>query len=188
MPQYSVDDIIKIGDISTYLSANYIEQGKIYGDRMSQDMDTTIAMVTDALRWQWAAFPDVAEVRAVGRVTIDQLGDDGDNIAVYVNDPDYGIIQLGNKTEDPSDTTTTILAGALSNNCSLNSYGYQIIWSGSNYFTIIGREGAGAGINNSNNLFLVITPTPVEFISTELDIRLVTQQPPNPNYITTETY
>lgn len=188
MPQYSVEDIIKIGDISTYLSANYIENGRIFGDRLSQDMDTTIAMVTDALRWQWDAFPDVPEIRAVGKITIDQLGDIGDIIAVCVNDPDYGVITLGTKAQGPSDTNLIAFTGDLAANCVLNTYGYQIFWTGQNFFTIIARQGAGAAVNNHNNLFVVITPSPVEFISTETDIRLITQQPPANNYITTENY
>ena len=188
MSQLPVADIIKIGDISTYLSAKYIEEGKAYGDRLSQDMSTTIAMVTDALRWQWAAFPDVAEVRAQGTITIDALGDEGDNIAVFVNDPSFGIIQLGNWTQALGDTTTSILAQNLFLACSANTYGYQCIYvPGNNNFTIIGREGSGALINNANNLFVVITPTPVEFICAETGNRLLTQQP-TITYITTETY
>lgn len=186
MSQLSIIDIIKVGDISNYLSGNYIDKGKVFGDRLSQDMNVTIAMITDALRWQWAAFPDVPEVRAVGRVTIDSIGDDGDNIAVFVNDPDYGIIQLGNYTLTPADTTTQIIATNLGTICQSNTFGYQVIL-GTSSFQIIGREGTGAFINNANNLFLVITPSPVEFISSENDFRLITQQNlPIPEYITTE--
>lgn len=189
MSQLSISDIIKVGDISTYLSGNYIDKGKVFGDRLSQDMNVTIAMITDALRWQWAAFPDVPEVRATARVTIDSIGDDGDNIAVFVNDPEFGVIQLGNYTLTNTDTTTVIIANNLGTICQSNTYGYQIILSNSSYFEIRGREGTGALLNGNNNIFLVITPSPVEFISSEIDFRLITQQ--NlviPQYITTEKY
>lgn len=190
MPILSVPQIIDIGDISTYLSGNYIAQGQAYGDRLSQDMNKTIAMVTDALRWQWAAFPDVAEVRAVGSVTIHAIGDEGDNIAVYVNDPELGVIMLGQYTQSPTVYDPEDIAYELSVSMSTNPYGYQIIYpNGNNYdsISVIAREGLGASINNDNHLFIIITPTPAEFICAESGNRLLTQQPTT-TYITTETY
>ena len=185
MAHLTVPETIKIGDLSTYLSGNYIDQGQVYGDRLSEDMNRTIAMVTDALRWQWEAFPDVAEIRAVGAVTIDSIGDAGDNIAVFVNDPQFGQISLGNYTQSPSVTMPSEIALGLYTSMLLNPYGYAITYSGGTTIIITGREGSGAEINNSNNLYVVVTPTPTEFISTETSIQIASQN----NYnLTTENY
>ena len=183
MAHLTISEIIKLGDISTYLSGNYIDEGKVYGDRLSQDMNRTIAMVTDAVRWEWAAFPDVAEVRAVGFVNIDSIGDPGDIITVYVQDPQYGTIILGSYTQSDTDMTAADIALGLATNMQLNTYGYQIVYSaGQTSITIIANEGSGANINNSNHLYVVITPSTARFISTEVPIRIAAQN--NNNLIT----
>ena len=182
MAHLTISEIIKLGDISTYLSGNYIDEGKVYGDRLSQDMNRTIAMVTDAVRWEWAAFPDVAEVRAVGFVNIYAIGDEGDIITVYVEDPQYGTIILGTYIQSITDTTAADIAQGLATSMQLNTYGYQIIYTaGQTSITIIANEGSGANINNSNHLYIVLGST-ANFISTETSINIAAQ---NNNNLTT---
>lgn len=181
----TVPQVIEIGDISTYLSGNYVDEGQVWGARLNQEMHKTILMVTDALRWQWESFPDVAEVRAVGSFTITDIGDDGDNIAVWIEDPYLGLITLGNYTKTPSDTTTAILTDNLFQIIKNNIYGYEVLYNNGSTITIIAREGVGALINNANHLQVIITETITQFISTEVPIPIMTQSGLK---ITTELY
>jgi hypothetical protein len=181
----TVPQVIEIGDISTYLSGNYVDEGQIWGARLNQEMHKTILMVTDALRWQWESFPDVAEVRAVGSFTITDIGDDGDNIAVWIEDPDLGLITLGNYTKTSADTTTDILTNKLFLAIQNNPYGYQVLWNSASTITLIAREGTGARINNANHLQIIITETITQFVSTEVPIPIMTQSGLK---ITTELY
>lgn len=171
----TVPQVIEIGDISTYLSGNYIDEGQVWGARLNQEMHKTILMVTDALRWQWESFPDVAEVRAIGSFTITDLGDDGDNIAVWIDDPDLGLIELGNYTKTSSDTNFPILTTKVYNAIVNNPYGYQVILATPDTIYIVAREGAGARINNANHLQIIITETITQFVSTEVPIPIMTQ-------------
>lgn len=48
----SVADIIELGDATTYLAANYVSNGSIFGQRIIQpNLPVQIAFVTDGLRW-----------------------------------------------------------------------------------------------------------------------------------------
>jgi len=78
MARLTINEIIELGDVSTYLSANYQDAGKIFGGRLAETAPQSIALVTDALRWEQESFPDIPEVRATGTITIDSTGDTGD--------------------------------------------------------------------------------------------------------------
>lgn len=47
----TVSEAIERGDISTYLSANNVSNGQLFGARKASDSPILIALVTDALRW-----------------------------------------------------------------------------------------------------------------------------------------
>lgn len=48
----TVDEIIEVGNVSTYLSANYTERGKLFGGTIFKPVPPVqIAFVTDALNW-----------------------------------------------------------------------------------------------------------------------------------------
>jgi hypothetical protein len=83
----NVDEIIDLGDISNPLAANYQANGNIFGPRKAVTAPQTIALITDALRWQWEAFPDISEVRATATITKDTTGDTGQIITVTIDDP-----------------------------------------------------------------------------------------------------
>jgi hypothetical protein len=70
MAQLSISDIIKLGDISVPLSSNYQVNGNLFGKRLAFTAPITIAIVTDALRWQYEGFPTI-----------------GDNLATESEDP-----------------------------------------------------------------------------------------------------
>ena len=175
MSSLQVPEIIEVGDISVPLSANYQADASLFGTRFDFTAPTTIAVVTDALRWQWAAFPDHPEVRAVGYLTIDTIGDIGDIITVYVNDPFLGVITLGGYTLSSLDTTTNLIASHLGTALAANSYGYAVSFA-FNVITIVAAEGTGALINGNNNLFYtVVSIVPGSFIATEGDDPIITE-------------
>lgn len=175
----TVPQIIKLGDISVPLSANYQANGELFGKRFAFTAPETIALVTDALRWQWEAFPDIEEVQATGEITIDSTGDTGQIITVYINDPFLGVISLGSYTLTDSDTTTDIIATNLGDVLATNSYGYGIEVV-NNVITITAALGTGALINGGNNIIVDITE--ITFLVTNFGDRLTTQN--NLNLIT----
>jgi len=178
MAQLSIPDIIDLGDISTPLALNYQADGSLFGPRKTYTAATTIATVTDALRWNWAGFPDITEVRATATISIDTIGDEGQTITVYINDPIQGNISLGTYTISASDTTIDLTAANLAAELALNSYGY-VITNVNNVITIEAPEGLGALINGISPNCVI---TDVYFISTELDEVIITQN--NLNLIT----
>lgn len=50
--QQTIAETILIGDLSVGYSANYQSLGVLFGQRLATTAPTTIAIVTDALRWQ----------------------------------------------------------------------------------------------------------------------------------------
>lgn len=179
MSQLSIDRIIEIADMSIPLSADYEISGELYGKRLATTAPETIAIVADALRWHWEGFPDIPEVRATASITIDTVGDVGDNIAVTVNDPFLGVISLGNYTLTSGDTTINLIATHLGAVLFNNQYGYAIsVYQ--NVITIEAAEGTGALINGNN---LLVTITSPGFLITESGNRLITE---NSNNIITE--
>lgn len=61
MAQLTIPEIIELGDISVPLSANYKSNGSLFGTRFVFTAPVTIAVVTDALRWQYEAFPTIGQ-------------------------------------------------------------------------------------------------------------------------------
>lgn len=110
MSKFSVPDIIKLGDISVPLSANYNYDGEVLGKRLATTSPLTIAIVTDALRWHYEGFPPTSLEDAVGSITITSVGNNGDKIEVFVNDVELGLISLGSYIKQPTDTDVNTLA------------------------------------------------------------------------------
>lgn len=110
MSNFSVPDIIKLGDISVPLSANYNYDGEVLGKRLATTSPLSIAIVTDALRWHYEGFPPTSITDAVGSITITNVGNDGDKIEVFVNDVELGLISLGSYIRQPGDTDVDTLA------------------------------------------------------------------------------
>lgn len=159
----SVPEIIELGDISTTLALNYQAKGALFGPRKAITAPTTIATVTDALRWGWASSPDVTEVPASATLTVDTLGDTGDECRVYVNEPTDQVL-LGIYIQQVTDTTTAIYAASLASALSANTYGYTISVNNST-ITITARPEFGALMNGRTiglefNLPLSFNQTP----------------------------
>lgn len=141
----SVPEIIELGDISTSLALNYQANGALFGPRKTYTAPTTIATVTDALRWGWASNPDVTEVAASATLTVDSLGVTNSGCYVYVNEPTRQI-ELGYYEQQVTDTTTSIYAQSLANVLSANTYGYVISVNNST-ITVTAPPGLGALMN-----------------------------------------
>ena len=183
MAKLTIAEVIELGDISNPLAANYQANGNIFGPRKAVSAPQTIALVTDALRWQWEAFPNVPEVRATATITIDTVGDLGDTITIYVDDPFLGVISIGAYTLGPSDTTVDIIADNVGDEINLNVYDYYATVV-NNVITITAADGTGALINGNNNIYVtIITPG---FLFTESGDNLITEN--NNNLITEQTY
>lgn len=159
MSQLTIEEIIQLGDISVPLSANYTDNGKLFGGRSTSDSPTptTIAMVTDALRWQNDSFPNLEALDAIGSIEITTLSTRfGMHITVYVDDPVFGLIILGNYVQQPTDTTTDILAQSIADALALNTYGYTISRQNSTVL-ITARPGLGTIMNTGNRLMALLS-------------------------------
>ena len=178
MAQLSIQEIIELGDISVPLSANYQAKSSIYPTRLAFTAPQTIALVTDALRWQWDAFPDITEVFATSTITIDTTGDTGQIITVTVNDPIEGNVTLGSYTLTDSDTTPDIIATNLGSALSSNIYNFSVSVA-TNMITLTAPTGDGALING---VYPICNITQIGFLSTEMGDTIITQN--NLNIIT----
>jgi hypothetical protein len=178
MAQLSISETIRLGDISVPLSANYQAKGNLFGERLAFTAPQTIALVTDALRWQWAGFPDIQEVAATATITIDTIGDTGQIITVEVNDPILGWITLANYTLTDSDSLPVTIADSLASALSFNTYHYGVSVL-DNVITLTAPFGDGALINGVSPL---INITQIGFLSTKFNDRIITQN--NLNIIT----
>ena len=65
MSLLSIGEIIELGDVSTYLSLKYKDEGKLFGAKLDGISPKSIAIVTDALRWQNESFPNDESTRGV---------------------------------------------------------------------------------------------------------------------------
>jgi len=110
MSNFSIPDIIRLGDVSVPLAANYQYDGEVFGKRLATTSPLTIAIVTDALRWHYEGFPPTSITDAVGSITITDIGNNGDKIEVFVNDVQLGLISLGSYIKQPTDTDEDTLA------------------------------------------------------------------------------
>ena len=149
MAQLTIDQIIKLGELSITLSGNYEAQGDLYGKRLAYTSPKTIAIITDALKWQAESFPNVAATSATATITIDTLGNVNQNIAVKVFIPDYGYeVTLANWTLTSGDTTTTLIATHLTTQLNTNPYYFTATSSG-NVITLTAPLYIGSGINGN---------------------------------------
>jgi hypothetical protein len=65
MQKLSPGQVIEIADLSVSLAANYQAEGSLYGPRKATSAPQTIAIVADALRWNFDAFDDAESVAGV---------------------------------------------------------------------------------------------------------------------------
>jgi hypothetical protein len=155
--QLTIPEIISIGNSSLPFSLVDLYNGSLFNKSIAtQKSCVEIAMFTDILSWGLEAYPTVSAASAVGYITIDTVGDDGDNIEVLCDIPNVGQVSFGNYTKQSSDTTTTILAASLTAALSYSGFTFT---SNYNIITITAPLYLGSSINGGNNLSVVITPS-----------------------------
>ena len=116
--------------------------------------------------------PSVPETRAQASITIDAIGDDGDGITVYVNDPYFGVITLGFVIQSPLTNTINLIAEELAASMSTNPFGYDVTVL-NNVITIVARAGTGAAINGNGNL--IVDTGSGNYIMTESSSPILTE-------------
>jgi len=121
-----IDEIINLGDVSTYLSLKYKDEGKLFGARLDGISPKSIAIVTDALRWRNESFPNVEGQKASATITVTGTASSEDEVNFYIDDPEYGYVQLGNYIY-PGGEDIYQMAASITTNLNLNSYGYTFV-------------------------------------------------------------
>jgi len=154
MEQLNTVDTIKTADLSIPIAANYQANGDLFGHRKAVTAPSTIAIVADALRWQYEAFPDTPEVNATGYITPSTINTTIDVLVeVFVNDPVLGIISLGGANIINNQTVNQI-AYLIFLGIQTNTYGYYIPEPTTDTISIIAPAGRGANLNGGNNLLV----------------------------------
>ena len=175
----TIADIIQIAKISEYLCANDIDKKGLYGGGVDLLLPDKIYNIRKSIEWAYNHPISMPATDAIGYITIDDIGNDGDEIFVSVNDPILGVISFGSYVKQSSDTTTTILAASIASVLSGNSYGY-VVSSQTNVITIIARPGLGSSIDGNNRL--IVTILNYAYLTTESGDLLITE---DSNYLTT---
>lgn len=140
-----IDEIINLGDVSTYLSLKYKDEGKLFGARLDGISPKSIAIVTDALRWRNESFPNVEGQKASATITVTDTGNDQDDVNFYIDDPEYGYVQIGNYINPGGEDIYQIAAG-IASSLNLNSYGYTFVVN-DNIITAYSRFGNAGDMN-----------------------------------------
>lgn len=152
----TVPEIVDIAKVSGYLTADDVSLGNAFGARKDGDISTKIFLVRKAVEWELLYEKLADEVKAVGKVTITDGGNNGDSIQIWVNDPILGVLELveyiGNGMDNPTQTAQAIVNTA---NTYWQLYGYVLTAVGADVF-ITARQGIGALINVGINLFIII--------------------------------
>lgn len=157
-------ETIDYADLAIGLCANDNARGALYGKRLTAPSSpVTQAIVTDALRWLYAGFPEVAGVSAIGYITVTDIGDDGDEIEVFCDIPEVGVVSLGSYEKDSGDTDTTILAASIAAELSYTGFTFA---SNLAVISITAPAIFGAEMNIGNRLSVEITPN--EFVPTDI--------------------
>lgn len=145
MSLLSIGEIIELGDVSTYLSLKYKDEGKLFGAKLDGISPKSIAIVTDALRWYNQSFPDIQPQKAISTITINGIGNEEDEIAFNINDPEYGNIQFGFYIY-PGGENIYQIAASIANSLNSNPYGYTFVVN-SNTITAYSRLNNGGDFN-----------------------------------------
>lgn len=144
---------IERGDISTYLSANYVSNGALFGARKAPISPVTIAIVTDALRWGYEGGAQTDQsVRNTTNYLVWLTGFFGQQAqAIIDGGGDGGTVIPGTAApiKSPIMITGSMFATSLgwegANNDGmviLPSYSLQVFWNGLNRYLIEGYEWA----------------------------------------------
>lgn len=155
----TVQQVIQYAKISQYLSSNDIKKKGLFGGGVDLQLPRKIYCVRKNVQYEYNAEGVQPQVEATGKILINSIGNNGDNITVKVTDPVLGLLTLGHYTKVSGDTDTTILAAHIAAALGINSYGYSVT-SILNEVYIQARAGLGSSINGGSNLSVTATTTP----------------------------
>jgi hypothetical protein len=110
----TIRNTIKLAKVSQYLVDNDIANGGLYAKGIDVLLPEKIYCVRKNLE-KATSDPDTTFVNAVGYITINDIGQIGDTISVYVNDPELGILLLGSYEVTALDTNVNTLAENIAN-------------------------------------------------------------------------
>lgn len=165
---YLISDIVSWAEISQPLARiGEAKKKATQSGTIELDLDIKLYDTRRDVEWQLAQ-----ETNATAELTITDVGDDGDEIEVFVDDPLYGSISLGSYVKQSSDTTVTILAATIAAALNLNAYGYTAT-SALGVITIAARPGLGETLTFRSNLSVVITPVPTFILINATDELLI---------------
>lgn len=111
MSLLSVDEIIELGQVSTYLSLKYKDEGKLFGARLDGVSPKSIAMVTDALKWQNESLPNDPNLRKVANYLYWMCGKFQVDAQFILQGAGGGIVNILNPFVAPS-TLEFIVSGS----------------------------------------------------------------------------
>lgn len=162
MEKLTPTEIIDIGKLSVPIAANFKAEGDLFGDKEAATAASTIAIVTDALKWQYESFssqPITPIQPAKGYITITSPNNGLDAfVQLFVNDPILGVINLGGASVTGFTTKEDIVYNIYTATFN-NIYGYVIPEPphSSNILTVIAPLNRGTSLNGGNNLYITIT-------------------------------
>lgn len=156
----SVSEILDAAPAACVLANNDLDRGQLYGRRLDSLLPQKIYATYFVIKKIYDNSGVVAGVTATAVITILDIGANGDEIEIFVDDPDLGSISLGSYTKQSTDIDGTTLATNISNVINGNTYGYSSS-SSLEFISIVARPGLGSDINGGNNLSVVVTPARV---------------------------
>ena len=106
----------------------------------------------------------VTAVSAIGGIVVDEIGSEGDEIEIFVDDPVNGSISLGTYAQQSSDTTPDILAASIADAMSYTGY---VISSEDDAVNISAPSSYGATINGGSRLTVVLKKIYVEILEVQ---------------------
>lgn len=147
----SVSTILGLAPVACVLAYNDVDRGALFGARVDPKLPIKIYATYRVIKKIYDYSPVTAPVNATGHDQINAIGNNGDNIEVFVNDPILGSILLGSYTKVSGDTDTTILATHIASALNSNAFGYYVT-SSTNTISITARLGLGSAINGGGRL------------------------------------
>lgn len=173
MSNFSINQIIEIAKISQYLAENDISKKGLWGGGMDLLLPQKIYAVRKNVEWEQENNPSTIEESATATITVTEIGNIGDTIDIYVNDPLYGSILIGTASRGPEIINENQLAQAIFDSINENIYGYVATVEGS-VVTVEARPDTGASLNG-DNLSAITTTGGGILLVTEYDEPLLTQ-------------
>jgi hypothetical protein len=155
MAQLSILETIRVGRMSIPLSDNYRAEGSLFGVKLSFTAPETIALVTDALNWQYEGNPTDNTLRGVANYLLWLCGTFGSEAQYVISGTGGGSIVPINPAANPIEfevSPTSYIPNGDSTKVITSYLGYNLIFvrggitqstinTGGSYFSWIKTSG-----------------------------------------------